>query len=773
MHMLRIFLIVLFLTTYNMNQSMGIEHENWVVNSIILEGNQRVEEDTILNYITIHKGDKFTSRAVDESLKSLFATGLFSDVVVRPVHNNIVVKVIENPTINQIAFEGNKKLKYDDLIKETSLKSRMVYNKSLLQQDINHLVNIYHKMGRFAVSIVPKLIQLPQNRIDLIFEINEGPKTPISKIFFVGNRRFSDAKLSALVNTKESRWYRFFSSSDNYDPDRLEYDKELLRRFYNSEGYPEFKIISANAELTKDRKSFIVTFSLEEGERYNFGNIEIENKLNTEYDKQLLEEIITKKGDVYDYDQIEDSVDAMTKLLNNNGFPFINIEAMLDDNRQEHLINIKYLIEEGKRVYLNKINITGNVRTRDQVIRREFRIAEGDPYNASFINRSEQRIKNLDYFDKVEFTPNPTEHQDRVDINVEVEEKSTARINLGGGYSTVDGIIGQISISEDNFLGRGQQLGIAFMKASKKLDVDFSFTEPYFMDKELAAGVEIFNNTADKKRWNPYKSVNVGIVPNIGYNISEYLYHTLRYSLRKDKISNIDQDASYFIKEQQGKNIISSVGHTLVYDKTDNRVSPTKGYLLKLNQEVAGIGGNSRFFRNEGNVRYYIPIRRSGDVVLKLSGNVGNIVGLGKDVRINERFFIGDIGSYGFRGFAMGGISPIVRSSNSGQREPLGSNTYYIGTAELSFPFGLPKDLDISGSLFTDMGSAFGVDVKKSDKGNNIGKIWDDKSLRMSVGTGIVWLTRIGPIRMDFAYPVLKKKYDKSQYFHISFSTSF
>ncbi|AIL64832.1 Outer membrane protein omp85 precursor [Rickettsiales bacterium Ac37b] len=771
--MVRIFLLVLFLAAYNISESIGNEGENWVINSVIIEGNQRVEEDTILNYIYVHKGDKFTYQAMDESLKSLFATGLFSDVSVKPKGNTIVVKVLENPTINQIAFEGNKKLKYDDLIKEISLKSRMVYNKSLLQQDINHLVNIYHKMGRFAVSIVPKLIQLPQNRVDLVFEIKEGPKTPIRKIFFVGNKRFSDAKLSALINTKESRWYRFFSTSDNYDPDRLEYDKELLRRFYNSEGYPEFKIISANSELTKDRSSFMITFSLEEGERYSFGTVEIENKLNTEYNKQLSQEIITKKGEIYDYDQIEDSIDAMTKLLNNNGFPFVSIEAVLDDNRQDHLINIKYLIEEGKRVYLNKINISGNVRTRDQVIRREFRIAEGDPYNASFINRSEQRIKNLDYFDKVEFTPSSTQHPDRVDINVDVEEKSTARINLGGGYSTVDGIIGQISISEDNFLGRGQQVGVAFMKASKKLDIDFNFTEPYFMDKELAAGVELFNNTADKKRWNPYKSVNIGVVPNIGYSINEYLYHSLRYTLRKDKISDVDKDASYFIKEQQGKNIISSIGQSFVYDKTDNRISPTKGYLLKLDQEIAGLGGNSRFFRNEGNVRYYIPIRRSGDIVLKLSGNAGYIAGLGKDVRINERFFIGDIGSYGFRGFAMGGIGPIVRSSFSSQREPLGSNAYYIGTAELSFPFGLPKDLDISGSLFTDVGSAFGVDIKKSDKNINKGRIWDDKSLRMSVGTGIVWLTRIGPIRMDFAYPVMKKKYDKSQYFHISFATSF
>ncbi|MFV9875538.1 MAG: outer membrane protein assembly factor BamA [Rickettsiales endosymbiont of Dermacentor nuttalli] len=771
--MLRVFLLVLFFTVYNIHESRGEGQENWIVHSIIIEGNQRVENGTILNYMVIHKGDKFTYEAVDESLKSLFATGLFSDVSVRPSGNNIIVKVLENPTINQIAFDGNKKLKYDDLMKEIGLKSRMVYNKSLLQQDINHLVSVYHKMGRFAVSIVPKLIQLPQNRVDLVFEINEGPKTPIRKIFFIGNKRFSDAKLSALVNTKESRWYRFFSTSDNYDPDRLEYDKELLRRFYNSEGYPDFKVVSANAELTRDRSSFIITFSIEEGDRYNFGDIEIDNKLNTEYDQKLYKEIITKKGDIYDSDQIEDSIDAMTRLLNNRGFPFVSIEAVLDDNRQDRVINIKYLIEEGQRVYLNKINITGNVRTHDHVIRREFRIAEGDPYNASFINRSDQRIKNLDYFDKVEFTPTSTAHPDRLDINVEVEEKSTAKINLGGGYSTVDGIIGQISVSEDNFLGRGQQLGIAFMKASKKLDIDFSFTEPYFMDKELSVGIELFNNTADKKRWNPYKSVNVGIVPNIGYSINEYLYHALRYTLRKDKISDIDKDASYFIKEQQGKNIISSVGQSFVYDKTDNRVSPTKGYLLKLDQEIAGLGGNSGFFRNEVNVRYYVPIRRSGDIVLKLSGNAGYIAGLGKDVRINERFFIGDIGSYGFRGFAMGGIGPIVRSSSSRQREPLGSNAYYIGTAELSFPLGLPKDLDISGALFTDMGSAFGVDVKKSNKGINKGKIWDDKSLRMSIGTGVVWLTRIGPIRMDFAYPILKKKCDKSQYFHISFATSF
>jgi outer membrane protein insertion porin family len=748
------------------------------ITSIVIEGNTRVEKATIENYISLHKGSLYNQNAADESVKKLFATGLFSNINITQRNNDLIVKVIENPMINKISFEGNRRIKKDSLLSEMTLKPRIVYSKTNLQKDVNKIIEMYNKSGRYAVSVDPKIIELEHNRINLVFEINEGPKTNIKNIYFTGNKKFTDGKLKKIINTKEKKWYNFFSSNDSYDADRIEYDRELLRRFYNAEGYADFKVISATSDLSPDRAAFIITYVIDEGERYRYGKIDIDTTLKNTNISELKSKIANVPGDYYNIDKIEDTVDDLTKALNDQGFAFVNIEPEFTRHTNENLIDIKFIIEEGRKAYLNRINIVGNLRTKDKVIRREFRIAEGDPFNATLIDRSEQRIKNLDFFEKVEVNKTlSNEYPDKVDINVEVQEKSTAKFNIAGGITTEDKKItpiGQISLIEDNFLGTGRQVGVMLQGARKRMDIELSLTDPYFMDKEIEAGIDLFRLSSDRRRSNPYQSLTVGGALRSGYEINEYLRHSQRYTIKKDRISDIEKDVSDIIKDQEGKYSTSSLGHTLYYDRTNSHVRPTKGYSLKFDQEVAGLGGQAKFLRHEVNTRYYLPIK-GDDVIFSLAGNFGYISGAGgKKIRINERFFIGDIGTYGLRGFQTGGIGPraVNTKAKYGAGDALGGNLFYTGTAAVNFPLGLPNELDISGSFFTDVGSLQKIDLasKYLPKRDHV---LEDKSLRASVGLGFVWVSRLGPIRIDFAVPVLKKKYDKKQYWHIDFSTSF
>jgi outer membrane protein insertion porin family len=742
--------------------------ENWIIKSIVVQGNQRVEKETIESYLAFEKGAKFRHTDLDESLKKLFSIGLFKDVKINtdPAKRTIYIKLEENPTINQIAFEGNKRVKKDDLLSEISLKPRMVYNKVKLQSDVNKILDIYSKSGRYAATINPKVIQLPQNRINLVFEINEGPKTLVKKIIFVGNKSFNDNKLSSIINTKQSAWFRLLSSSDHYDPDKLDYDKELLRRFYLSMGYADFKVISAIADITPDRSSFIITFTLDEGEMYKFGKVDVESKIEKVNINAIKKLIKTKQGKIFNSELLEDTTEAFTKYLNNNGYAFVSVEPELEKNTADTTIAVKYIINESKKVYINRINITGNSRTTDKVIRREVRLAEGDPYNASLLDRSEQRIRNLDYFDKVDITTARTDEDDKVDVNIDVAEKSTANINFGVGYSTADGPVGKIGLTETNLLGNGQELNFVVSKAEKRGDIDLSFTEPYFMDKDLSAGFDLFTNTHDLKESSSYKSDTKGFSLRAGYEITEYLRHTLRYTYRVDKVKAAD-DASRFIQEQKGTNRLSSIGHNFIYDKTNNRMRPSEGYFIKLSQEYAGLGGTAKYLRHELNSAYYIPVHKR-DVVLKISGNAGNIHALnGKQVKIHERFFLG---GDDLRGFKTAGVGPTDKVT----RDALGGNNYYTVSSELTFPLGLPKEFDVSGAVFADAGSLWGVDVPKSQRELKRATMWDKHSIRASAGVGVVWISTIGPMSFYLSYPIKYEKHvDRKQIFTFTFKTPF
>jgi len=728
---------------------------------IRIEGMQRVEPETVRSYMKVQPGDPFDSDRVDESLKSLFATGLFADVTLRREGDALIVRVVENPIINRIAFEGNHKLSDDTLTQEVQLKPRTVYTRTKVQSDVKRLLDLYRRNSRFAATVEPKLIPLEQNRVDLVFEIDEGDTTGIRSINFVGNRQFTAARLREVIQTKESRWYRLFSSDDNYDPDRLTYDRDLLRKFYLSEGYAEFRVVSAVAELTPQRDGFFVTFTVEEGERYRFGKIDLTNAIKDVPTEELRPLITVQEGDWYNADQVDKTINALTDALGNRGYAFIEIQPRVKRNAEGKTIDVTFDVKEGPRVFVERIDITGNVRTLDKVIRREFRLVEGDAFNTSKLRRSEQRIKNLGYFKKTDVTTNPGSAPDKTVIGVNVEEQSTGEFSVGVGFSTTDGILGDINIRERNFLGRGQDLRIGTTIAQLTKQVDLSFTEPYFLDRNLAAGFDIFAINQDNQLFAQFNQVTYGGTLRTGYQISEALRQTLKYTLRQDTINNVQPTASSFIQLEAGTRVTSAVGQVLLYDKRDNRLDPTSGYFGQLSTDFAGIATGVQYYRAVINAGYYFPL--APEYVLSFTTESGYIHAWGGDiVRIEDRFFIG---GDNLRGFQVGGVGP----HDSVTTDSLGGNIYYTGSVALSFPLGLPQEFGLGGRVFSDFGSLFGLD----EKGPNVNTIFQSHLLRISAGIGVSWKSPLGPIRLDIAEPVQKAQFDRRQLFFVNFGTRF
>lgn len=727
------------------------------VSQIRIEGAQRIEPDTVRSYLAIKVGDQFDADLIDRSLKTLFNTGLFADVSIARAGDELVVRLVENPIINRLAFEGNRRLDDKTLTAEVQLRPRVVYTRTKVQNDVKRILDLYRRNGRFAATVEPKIIQLPQNRVDLVFEVNEGERTGIGRITFVGNRRFSDGALRSVIQTAESRWYRFLSTDDSYDPDRVTFDRELLRRHYLKNGYADFRVLSAVAELSPNQDAFYLTFTVEEGERYKFAKIDLTTTLKDLDPAMLRAEIQAKEGNWYNADEVEESVKRLTDAVGNLGYAFVEIEPVLQRDRDTRTMAIAFEIREGPKVYVERIDIGGNVRTLDKVIRREFRLVEGDAFNTSRLRRSQQRIRNLNFFKKVEVTNAPGSAPDRTIIQVQVEEQSTGELTVGAGYSTADGPLGEVAIRERNLLGRGQDLRLATTISGRRQQFDISFTEPYFLDRNIAAGIDLFRIQRDLTRESSYDFRSTGFRPRFGFQLSERLRETMFYTLRQDEIYNVEANASRYIREQKGERLTSMVGQDLFYDALDNRIDPTDGYFASVGTDFAGLGGDVSYARVRLKAGYYYPL--APDYVLSFRGEAGYVVGIGENVRINDRFFPG---GDNMRGFVIGGAGPRDVVSN----DALGGNRYYVGSVEVTFPLGLPKELGISGRVFSDMGVASGLDISGPE-------IRDTGSIRASAGVGVSWRSPFGPIRIDFAIPYLKEDFDKTENFRFSFGTKF
>jgi outer membrane protein insertion porin family len=750
------------------------------ISDIRIEGLQRIEPETVRSYLLLQQGDPWDPDRVDASLKALFATGLFADVKLDRQGNTLVIIVVENPIINRIAFEGNSKLSDKDLNGEIQLRPRVVYTRTRVQNDVKRILDLYRRHERFAATVEPKVIQLSENRVDLVFEINEGPSTGVRSINFVGNKSYSDSTLRGVIDTKESRWYRILSNADTYDPDRLTYDRELLRKYYLSQGYADFRVVSAVAELTPDRDGFVVTFTVDEGERYTFGKIDVDIKLKDLPKDAVLPLLTVQTGDWYNADAVERSIATLTTALGNRGFAFVEVKPQITRNREDHTIDIVFSVQEGPQVYVERIDIVGNVRTLDKVIRREMRLVEGDAFNTNKLQRSKERIKNLGFFKKVETTTTQGSAPDRTVATVEVEEQSTGELSLGVGFSTTDGPLADITLRERNFLGRGQDIRIGTVVSFRSQQVDLSYTEPYFLDSNIAAGFDLFEiKTSPTASFfsgttPAYQQFSYGGSLRAGYQLTENLRQTLKYTARSDDITDVQSNTSLFILLEQGTHTTSEIGQVLLYDRRDNRADPTSGWYASLGNDFAGVGFGVEYVRNKVSAGYYYPVAPGW--VLSVNGELGDIFGWGgQQVLLQDRFFVG---GDNLRGFAPAGIGPRDVVS----QDALGGNKYYTGSVALGVPLGLPKELGLSGRVWTDVGSLWGNDQKNlvltpaqltTANLTSQPQIADNPAIRVSSGVGVTWGSPVGPVRLDVGVPIKRQSYDKTQFFRISFGTKF
>jgi outer membrane protein insertion porin family len=567
------------------------------IQRIVVEGTQRIEPDSVLSYLLLRQGQPYDPAIADRSLKVLFDTGLFSDVRMDWDGMTLTVRVVENPILNQVVYEGNSQLSDTDLNKEVQVRPRMVFTRARVQADVQRIIELYRRSGRFAATVEPKIIQRPQNRVDLVFEINEGPTTGVAQINFIGNRVFPDSDLREQIVTTTSAWWKFLTTNDNYDPDRLTFDREQLRRFYLSRGYADFRVVSGVAELTPDRQNFYITFTVDEGQLYRFGNIQIQSQIRDLNPDMLRSLLLTNTGDVYDATQIDKSVEALTFAAGTQGFVFIDIRPRVQRNPMTRTIDLVYEIDQAPRVYIERINIVGNVRTRDEVIRREFRLTEGDAFNRVLADRSRTRVRALGFFSDVTIKEDPGSSPDRTVLTVTVTEQPTGELALGAGYSSQQGLLLDFSYTERNLFGRGQFLRTSVSIGTFQKDYDFRFTEPYFLGRPLAAGFLAYKVITDFSQQIGYISDVTAAGIQFGFPVSEFGRISPHYNFQFTDITATGTTSASILLSQ-GRYTASSVGYTYTYDTRDDPLKPTKGWNFAVSQDVAGLGGDLKYLRS-------------------------------------------------------------------------------------------------------------------------------------------------------------------------------
>ncbi len=737
--------------------AFAVNAEGLYLQNINIEGLKRVEKETVLSYLNLKKGSNVSQDALDSSFKRLYDTGLFSDINFDTTQKNTLkISVVENPIIDKRVFDGNDKIDDKVLEKEVQLGPRSVYDKAKVQQDVQRILDVYRKTGRYSVMVEPKIIERDENRVDLIYEINEGAAAKIDKINFLGNTHYSNSDLRDEIMSKESRWYRFFSSADKYDAEKMDYDKELLRRFYTNRGYADFNVDSAVAELSSDQKSFILTFSLDEGPRYKINKITIVSELPDVDVKPLYKDLEIDEGDWYNADAIEKSITEMTESVNNQGISFVDIVVEPQRDSANGKMDLIFHVEEGERMFIDRINITGNDRTLDKVIRREFRVDEGDALNYSKLRASRRNVENLNYFSKVDIQTTPT-GVDKTDLDVNVEEKSTGYFNVGVGYSTTNGALLRFGVTENNFRGRGQQLGFDVGLSQRTKEYDISFTEPYFLNRRLSAGIDLFLTDEDYESESSYDTRTIGGRTRFGWNYTDDLYHYTRYTLSETDIKNVKDSASKYVKAEEGKATTSAIGQTLVYDKRDSMINTKEGYYLSFGNDFAGVGGDVKYNRFDAKAYKFYTL--SDYYTFKLFANGGYIDGYGgKTVRLSDRYYLG---GNTLRGFEFAGIGARDKYT----KDALGGNWMIYSGVEMTFPIGL-DELGIKGRTFYDMGW-----LGKPDNFNREEINYSNK-MRSSVGFGFDWLSPMGKINIDFGFPITKEPYDEREVFRLNFGTN-
>jgi len=720
------------------------------IKSISVTGSQRIEAETVRSYVKLRVGNAYTRETLDEALRDLFATELFADAQIADDPNNrgaLTLIIRENPVINRIVFEGNKRIKTDKLSKELKLAPRQIFTRSKVRADIARIIELYRRQGRFAASVEPKMVTLDQNRVDIVYEVTEGPKSKVRQINIIGNTQFSDGELRSEMVTKRSRFYRFLSSNDSYDPDRLAYDQGKLRQFYLTKGYADFRVVSAIAELTPDKRDFIVTYVLEEGERYKFGEVNVESEIRDFKPETVRSLLPMKTGEWYNAKEVEDTVENVTRTAGLLGYAFAQTDPQFDRVKETKTMNITFRIADAPRVYVERIDVNGNTLTQDKIVRREFRLVEGDAFNSFSVKRSEDRIKSLGFFqEKLEITQAQGSTPDRIVLQANVEEKSTGELQLSAGFSSLERFIVNASIRQRNFRGKGQELRASVNYSTFSRSVELGFTEPYLFDRNIAIGGDIFrrdfnsfNFTSSGNRNTTYQQVTTGFQIRAGVPLTEFVSLALRYGLNYDEIT-LDRNTYFFngqcdpllagryLCDSLGNLVTSSVGYSLVYDTLNNGIRPTRGQRVIFSQDLAGLGGDIKFLKTriEGakywdvGRKFIASLRIEGGYVLALNGDRGP--GIDK-VRLTDRFFLGEPQ---IRGFDIRGVGPrvlrtpyitdaagnitLTTDRNAITDDALGGNAYYLSRLELEIPLGSgAKELGIRPSIFLDAGAVFGI----------------------------------------------------------------
>ena len=728
------------------------------ISSFHVEGNQRIETGTILNYVTLKKGESPTDADLDSCLKALYASGYFSDVSLKQVGPALVIQVVENPSINRIVFEGNNALSDKILGTEMRINPRELLDKAKIQLEVQRILAFYRAKGHFNAKVTPKIITREQNRVDIIFEIEEGTAAKVRKIIFVGNKRFSDDTLQHVLMTKEKKWWRFFANDDFYDPDRLEADKDNLRKFYLSKGYADFRVVSAVAELVPSQDGFIVSFTLDEGERYKFGDIVVKTEISGLHVQEMQKKIQSQKGDWYSFSVIEKDRDTLNSIAGDYGFAFVDIRIIPAQNEKEKTINLTYQLLEGPKVFINKIDIVGNTRTVDSVIRRQLFLAEGDAYNSTKLRSSNRRLENLGFFKKVNIQQKPVlGDATKTDLEIEVQEQSTGEINFSAGYNTVSGPFGMITFIERNLFGRAYEFSSRLYYGKKNKSLNVSIEDPYFLNKELLVGIGAIRAQDDQESESSYKQTSNGARIWAEYHLAELLTQRWSYGISQDKLGSIPATAAPQIQAQAGKKMTSSITHGLTYDKRNFKFNPSEGYIASMSNQWAGVGGDIKFLKNiiSGAV-YYTPI---DDLTVSVDAQFRVLNGLdGQRPRISDKF---TLGGTSLRGFDYAGVGPRYKS---GFKEALGGDRMFSATAEATFPIGISKDLGVRGAVFVDAGTTW--DSKETSS-----TVCNDKALRMSAGFGFGWASPMGLIRIDFGFPFMSKPEDKKSVLLINFGT--
>ena len=751
------------------------------ISAVRVEGNQRIETSTVLSYMVVSPGDRFDQAELDGSLKTLFATGLFHDVSLSRDGDVLIVHVVENPIVNRITFEGNHALTDDKLRDALTLRPRAVFTADMAQRDREKLLETYAANGRFAVAVQPQIIRLSDNRVDVIFNIKENNLTLISRISFVGNHAFGEGALRAVITTEETAWYKFFTTNDEYNPERLNFDKELLRRFYLRNGYVDFNVMDATAELSPDRKSFYITFTVNEGARYRVGSVKITSSIRGASPDIVRPYLEVRRGQWYDGDEVQRDADNMQGLLQTRGFPFAEVKPQIGRNEATHVVDLVFPLDNGPRVYVERIEINGNTRTQDRVIRREFSFAEGDPFTENQVRRTKQALTDLGYFQTVDIDQSPGSAPDRTVVNANLSEKATGQVTLGGGYSTDAGALANAGIEQKNFIGSGIDASINGTIAQFENQIDLSATDPYFLDRNLVAGVDIFriaNNYAALGYAN-YNEVREGGTFRLGYAFNNFLSQSWNYTIVNRNVSQINTGSSIYVSNEYGQSLLSQVGQTLSLDTRDSRVEPHKGFILRLGEDLSGLGGNEKYVRSKLDGGYYFPLdyfsgNRDWTLVLRAGAGYLADYSNGRQSLIDNFYLGGDT----LRGFLDGGVGPHSVPTNAyPSGDSLGGRFLYTQSTEVHFPLPLPPDLGISGRAFADIGGLSGaryISVPGQGDLRSIQPIVGDTlAPRVGVGVGVWWKSPFGLITLDVAAPVKKQPEDQTQVFRFGFGTNF